>query len=117
MPLHHELAGLAVRELHERASAAGIHADRLEEALDEEDSKAALVALILEQATTLDVAALRAMKKPELRAHAAEKGVPPDKIKAARLEDDEKEAVLRLIFAHADAAQTGQLTEALQDER
>ena len=52
---------------------------------------------------SLDMQALRALKKPELRKRAAEMGASEEEIEAARDEDDEKAAMLRLIVAHADA--------------
>ena len=48
---------------------------------------------------TVDMQALRELKKPLLRQRAAEMGVPADKIEAARDEDDEKGAMIKLIIA------------------
>ena len=48
---------------------------------------------------TVDMQALRELKKPLLRQRAAEMGVPADKIEAARDEDDEKGAMIKLILA------------------
>ena len=98
--LQDELRELKIPALRARAADEGIDNARIEAARDDEDdAKGALIALILEKASALDVAALRAMKKPELRAKAAELGVPEEEIEAARDEDDEKEAVLRLSMA------------------
>ena len=71
MPLHNELQALSVRALRERAEADGIDGGRIEVARDDDNAKAALTALILEKASSLDVDALRALKKPELRQRAA----------------------------------------------
>ena len=114
MTLGAQLEPLSVRELRDRAAADGADGDRVEAALDEEDAKAALIALILEKATRLDVEALRSMKKPQLRTHASEQGVPAQDLEAARLEDDEKQVLIRILIARADAQGPG---EAPSDER
>eukprot|EP01045_Picozoa_sp_COSAG04_P008881 COSAG04_NODE_501_length_13363_cov_9.158137_9_plen_1203_part_00 len=114
MTLGAQLEPLSVRELRDRAAADGADGDRVEAALDEEDAKAALIALILEKATRLDVEALRLMKKPQLRTHASEQGVPAQDLEAARLEDDEKQVLIRILIARADAQGPG---EAPSDER
>ena len=114
MTLGAQLEPLSVRELRDRAADDGADGDRVEAALDEEDAKAALIALILEKATRLDVEALRSMKKPQLRTHASEQGVPAQDLEAARLEDDEKQVLIRILIARADAQEPG---EAPADER
>ena len=53
MPLH-ELKQLDLRSLRERAASDGIAAERIEAARDEDDAKAALIALITESAAEMD---------------------------------------------------------------
>ena len=63
---------------------------------------------------TVDMQALRELKKPLLRQRAAEMGVPADKIEAARDEDDEKGAMIKLIIAKLIIAQPP-LVDAVDD--
>eukprot|EP01045_Picozoa_sp_COSAG04_P032118 COSAG04_NODE_6186_length_1390_cov_1.673896_2_plen_270_part_00 len=114
------LRALKKPQLRKRAAELGASAKEIEAARDEEDEKEAMLRLIEAAAArlsrkeadlreaepdteSLDMQALRSLKKPELRKRAAEMGASEEEIEAARDEDDEKAAMLRLIVAHADA--------------
>ena len=58
MPLQDELRGLKVSALRERAAADGIAQGDIQAAWEKDDIKPALVALILEHVSDLDVGAL-----------------------------------------------------------
>ena len=83
-PLQDELRGLKASALRQRAAAEGIDQARIAKARDAENAKAAFIALILEHHTEVDVAALRAMKKPALIARAHADGADDDAIDDAR---------------------------------
>ena len=102
-PLQEELKSLTTRELHERAEADGVDKALVEQAYDEEDTKATLVSHILEKAYSQDTDKLLALKKLELRQRAKDFDVPAQDIAAAKVEDNEKEVLVRMIIERADA--------------
>eukprot|EP01046_Picozoa_sp_COSAG06_P077080 COSAG06_NODE_24911_length_649_cov_1.205455_1_plen_79_part_10 len=75
MPLQDELRGLKVSALRERAAADGIAQGDIQAAREKDDIKPALVALILEHVSDLDVGALRKLTKSALRQRAEADGV------------------------------------------
>jgi len=114
-----ELRKMKKSELRKRAKAEGVAEEKLDEAEDADDEKAALVDLIVEKIGAAskkddddkDAAALEAMnklkaelkglKKSELRKRAKAEGVSADDLDAADDADDPKEAFIELIVAKA----------------
>jgi DNA-binding phage protein len=101
--LRAELAGMKQGALSRRAREAGVTAEQLEDALDEDDPTAAVVELIV-RATPLDAdvsGALRAelagLKQGALSRRAREAGVTDEQLDDALDADDPKEAVVELI--------------------
>jgi hypothetical protein len=86
-----------VKELREQAVAAGVDSDAIEEARDQDDPKAALLALIA--SAKPDPVMLRTMNTKDLRIKAGAIGVGADAIELARDSDDPKEALISLIMA------------------
>eukprot|EP01046_Picozoa_sp_COSAG06_P117149 COSAG06_NODE_64197_length_260_cov_0.639752_1_plen_86_part_11 len=84
MPLQDELRGLKVSALRERAAADGIAQADIQAARDKDDVKPALIALILEHASDLDVGALRKLTKSALHQRAKADGVTEADFTVAR---------------------------------
>eukprot|EP01046_Picozoa_sp_COSAG06_P022340 COSAG06_NODE_1727_length_8571_cov_31.340770_2_plen_701_part_00 len=108
-----ELQSLTNKELKERAAAAGISAQKIEAARDEEEPKPALIALIVahhEDAASKAKAQhdkLQSLTNKELKERAAAAGISAQKIEAARDEEEPKPALIALILsAEADAPTT-----------
>ena len=120
MPLQDELRGMKASALRERAAAEGIDAARIAAARDQENAKAALIGLILEHHTHLDVGQLRSMKKSALLSRAQSDGVNKAALDDARDMDDDNEnneAVIALIIAQAAAAPAAASKDKEEDPR
>jgi hypothetical protein len=108
-----ELVPLTVRELRQRAADAGITAEVIEDARDNDDPKAALVALLVAhgrpQTTSapFDAKALQAeltmLPVKELRQRATDAGIDTEAIEDARDNGDPKAALIALITAHSQS--------------
>ena len=103
-----ELAGMKLSSLKKRAKEVGVDEQKLEEADDADDVKAAVIALIVGQEREGKVAELRAeldgMKLSALKKRAKEVGVDKQKLEEADDADDVKAAVIALIVGQlADA--------------
>ena len=130
--LRDELSALKPSELEERALAAGVDAEQVEEAVDGDAPKQALTELILaaEPPTTAaqdaddatEAAALRdelaALKPSALTKRTLENGVDVEKIKQAKDSADPKQALIELIVAAAGRPMSAEAArlQALRDE-
>ena len=110
-----ELEGMKLSALRKRAMEAGVDEEKLDEADDEDDIKAAVIALIVAresggqlraelEAPNEEEQALRAelegMKLSEVKKRAREVGVEEEKLEEADDEDDIKAAVIELIIEY-----------------
>jgi hypothetical protein len=100
-PAEAELAGMKLSAIKKRAKEVGVDEQRLEEADDADDTKAAVISLIVEQEREGKVAQLRAelagMKLSAIKKRAKEVGVDEQKLEEADDADDRKGAVIALI--------------------
>ena len=103
------LRSLALRELRQRAEAAGIERDLIEDARDEDDPKAAVLALLLEHEAE-DIAKGRQLAEEqgklglrELRARAVQADVDDALLEDARDADEPKLAIIALIVGSDSA--------------
>ena len=105
--LRAELGALKPGALSRRARAEGVDEERVTEALDCDDARAALIDLILEHSPAADEAAgtlraeLQGMRLKALKARAAGEGVGAEALLDADDADDVKEEVIRLILERA----------------
>eukprot|EP01046_Picozoa_sp_COSAG06_P059558 COSAG06_NODE_12358_length_1391_cov_1.183437_1_plen_360_part_10 len=110
--LRTELQGLRLKGLRDRAKQMGVDEDTLEDALDEEDSSAAVIALILAATeaaahAATDVAAqdtvlraeLEGLRLKALRQRARDAGVDSDVLEDVTDSDDPKGALIELLIA------------------
>eukprot|EP01052_Picozoa_sp_SAG31_P018719 SAG31_NODE_1338_length_8731_cov_14.189643_1_plen_1748_part_10 len=113
--LRQELEGLRLKELRRRAREAGIDADELEDAIDADDPKAAVIELLMSHVETSapevdnDTALrqeLEGLRLKELRKRAIENGLDADELEEAIDADDPKAAVIQLLLAHEQVAQS-----------
>jgi hypothetical protein len=101
-----ELQSLTNKELRERAVAAGISAQKIEAARDEEEPKPALIALIVEDAASkakVQHDKLQALNVKALRERAAAAGISAQKIEAARDAEEPKPALIKLLLGLQDS--------------
>ena len=115
-PAEAVLTGMKLSALKKRARQAGVEEEKLEEADDADDIKAAVIALILEAARGAEAAQMReelaGMKLSALKKRAKQAGVDEEKLEEADDADDIKAAVIDLILAQSDGA----AVEASHDE-
>ena len=99
--LEEELRGMKLGALSKRARQAGVTAEQLEDAQDEDEPKTAVINLILakEDPTIAIRTELRKLKLGALSRRAREAGVGPDDIEDAQDADVPKEAVIELIIS------------------
>lgn len=113
--LEAELQHLKLPALRERAAAAGVSAETIEEARDSDEPKPTLIKLIVDADNAAKLAAAREgaaqrartaelahLKLPDLRKRAAAAGATEDDIEDARDSDNPKEALMELILAQQE---------------
>ena len=105
--LKEELAGMKTGALNKRARKVGVGADAMDDAADEDDPNAALIALIVAATTSQAEGALKeelaGMKPGALNKRAREVGVGAGAMDDAADEDDPKAALIALIVAASSA--------------
>ena len=123
--LRAELEALKLGALIRRAKAAGVAAEQIEEACDAEDSKGAIVELVLAREQPAgrpggggEAAALRAsladMKTSQLRKRCVAAGIPEAELEEADDADDSHSALVELLVAHEPADRTRELRAELE---
>eukprot|EP01043_Picozoa_sp_COSAG02_P068321 COSAG02_NODE_11303_length_1751_cov_5.776634_1_plen_227_part_00 len=103
--LRQELSCLQLKGLRKRARDEGILEDEVEDAIDSDDPKAALVDLLVERHTTQSTdddvqSELLGMSIRDLRARAKEAGIGEDEVDDATDSDNPKAAVVALLTQH-----------------
>ena len=96
--LQSEIGGMTKAQLLAKAKQIAIGETDIADADEEDDAKAALIALILKNAPASPAEELAKIKKRELRAKAKEAGASPKDITAAGEESNEKAALIKLIL-------------------
>ena len=104
-PLRAELGGLRLKALLSRARADGVDADSLEDAMDNDDPKQAVIELLVQRASS-DAGAgqdalrreLSGLRLKELRARAKGAGVGADDLEEATDANDPKAATIELLL-------------------
>ena len=103
--LRSELGGLRLKALLSRARADGVDADSLEDAMDNDDPKQAVIELIVQQASSNAGAGQDALRRElsglrlkELRARAKGAGVGADELEEATDADDPKAATIEMLL-------------------
>jgi len=128
--LRDELSGLKPSDLEERALAAGVDEDQIDDAVDGDTPKETLIELIVAAGAYLArgtdeaarTAALRdelaTLKPSALRKRAAQDGIDAVKIKEAKDSDSPKDALIELIVAASvtDSTPNDASLQALRDE-
>ena len=107
-PLRSELGGLRLKALLSRAKADGVDADSLEDAMDNDDPKQAVIELLVQQASS-DAGAeqdalrreLSGLRLKELRARAKVAKFSADELLDAADADDPKAATIELLLSAA----------------
>ena len=99
-----ELQGLRPKELRKRARDVGINAELLEDAIDADDPKSAVIELLMAKSSDAgEEAALRTgfegLRLKELRRRAKDAGVDADELEDATDSDDPKATVIQLLLA------------------
>eukprot|EP01043_Picozoa_sp_COSAG02_P046498 COSAG02_NODE_4354_length_5460_cov_3.975191_3_plen_229_part_00 len=99
--LSHELSGLKLRELRQRAKAAGMCAEQLESAMDADNPKQSLVSFLIEQQVgdALLRSELQELGLKALRRRAKDVGATAEQVLDAMDTDEPKNAVIELILA------------------
>lgn len=99
--LQSELVRLRLKELRTRAKSEGVDADLLEDAMDQDDPKAAVIQLLLDSraATEGTRHELASMRLTELRARAKEAGHSAEDLEEAIDSDEPKAAVIELLLS------------------
>ena len=106
--LREELARLKVSALEQRALAVGASADATEDALDDDDPKAALIGLIVSCAGSSGGGGaelrreLEGLRLKELRARARSEGVGAEAMAAAMDSDDPRAALVEALAARSE---------------
>jgi hypothetical protein len=97
------LRALRLTQLRARAAALGVGSDVLEDALDSDDPKAAVVQLLLDAESKSDGGRreLEALRLKELRARAKQAGYSSEQLDEAADSDDPKAAVVELLLSPA----------------
>jgi hypothetical protein len=106
--LRAELTALRLKELRTRAKTEGVSADLLEDAMDDDDPKAAVIKLLLDVRAAAEAtrSALSGLRLKELRARAKEAGHSADLLEEAADSDEPKAAVIELLLSPAPRAAT-----------
>jgi hypothetical protein len=121
--LRQELKSLRLKELRKRAKDEGVPEDVLEDAIDEDNPKAALIDLLVERHAVDMVedqdlrAELERMRLKDLRARATHAGIDQDDVDDAIDSDDPKGTLIALIVraSTSSASSTKQLLTPLAD--
>ena len=99
--LRAELTSLRLKELRARAKAEGVDADRLDDAMDEDDPNEAVVQLLLDAQSAAEGAReqLSGLRLKELRARASQAGHSAEDLEDAIDSDEPKAAVIELLLS------------------
>jgi hypothetical protein len=104
--LRDELSCLKLKVLRKRASDEGISEDEVEDAIDSDEPKAALIDLLVERHASKSTqdsdvqSELRGMSVRDLRARAKEAGIDQDEVDDATDSDEPKAAIVALLMQH-----------------
>ena len=111
---HAELQGMKLSELRQKAKELRADREDVADALDDDDPKAAMVALLMERKEEMDEdrAELEEMKMSELREMAVDLELEEDKLEAALDDDDPKEALINALLAMAESDEEDDQAEA-----
>ena len=98
-----DLAALRLKDLRARARSENIDAGLLEEAMDEDDPKAAVIRLLVNVRSAAEKARLELsdLRLKELRARAKQAGFSPELLEEAADSDEPKAAVIELLLSPA----------------
>ena len=102
-----QLQEMKVTALQKRAISEGVDAQAADDALDDDDPKAALIALITASADSGDAELrreLESLRLKELRARARRQGVDDAAMEEAIDSDDPRQAFVELLLRHKAAA-------------
>eukprot|EP01043_Picozoa_sp_COSAG02_P069640 COSAG02_NODE_12015_length_1613_cov_1.401585_1_plen_405_part_10 len=102
---HAELQSMKLSELRQKAKELRADREDVADALDDDDPKSAMVALLMERKEEMDEdrAELEGMKMSELREMAVDLELEDDKLEAALDDDDPKEALINALLAMAES--------------